>query len=260
MKTNVVVLALATLFSTHMMAKTNRAVSIYDDTYTIQTYTNAINQPVYDEAYGGKVEALNDTEIKFQFSLSVPVIRYESAALMVSYTQLSLWQLGNKEMSSPFRETNYKPQLFMMHQGKWPIFNTFEYGYRHQSNGGEVNISRSWDMGFIALEQNNTAVEYGIQGWYASNLGDNADIEDFIPPYEIWARFNGDMGSLKIKTAYSFKTDNGHVEVGYYYPLSKFLSLYGQIWEGYGESLIDYNHSQTRLGIGVSIAPNLKMM
>ncbi|MGF1765668.1 phospholipase A [Aliivibrio kagoshimensis] len=260
MLTQVLALVLTAVVIAPVMAKTNKAISIYDDTYVVQTYTNNINQAVYDEAYGGRVEQLNDTEIKFQFSLSVPMVRYDSVALMLSYTQLSLWQLSNKDMSSPFRETNYKPQLFMMHQGQWPVFNTIEYGYRHQSNGGEINISRGWDMGFIAFERNNTAIEYGIQGWYASNLGDNEDIEDFIPPYEVWVRVNGDSSSLKVRTAYNFDTDKGHVEIGYTYALSKFLDIYAQVWEGYGESLIDYNHKQTRLGIGLTLSPSIKVM
>ncbi len=259
-RTMIALVFASALIAQPAISKTNKAVAIYDDTYAIQTWTNSINQQQYDEAYGGLVEKLKQTEVKFQFGLSIPVIRRGDHALMFSYTQLSLWQLGNKEASSPFRETNYKPQVFMMHQGRWPLFNTIEYGYRHESNGGEINISRSWDMGYIALERNNATIEYGVQGWYANNLGDNQDIEDFIPPYEVWARFNTSLGSFKVKTAYNFSTDKGHVELGYSYPLSKFLSIYGQVWEGYGESLIDYNHSQTRFGMGLMISPDLQVM
>lgn len=241
------------------MAKTNKGVAIYEDTYVMQTLSDGVNQKLYDDAYGD-VGKLNDYEIKFQFSLSVPVWRKEGTALMLSYTQLSLWQFGNSEISSPFRETNYKPQVFLMQQGNFGPFNNFEIGYRHQSNGREENISRSWDMGYIAIERVNSKVEYGIQGWYAVNLSDNEDIQDFIPPYELWAKFHAGNGYLKVRTAYNFDTDKGHIEAGLTIPVSKFVGLYFQVWEGYGESLIDYNYRQTRVGAGITIDPSMAFM
>ncbi|ROR22251.1 phospholipase A1 [Vibrio crassostreae] len=248
------------IVANQVSAKSNKGVSIYDDTYVMQTYTTDINQAVYDDAYGSDMDELKEMEIKYQFSLSIPVLQLKYSSLMASYTQLSLWQLGNKEASAPFRETNYKPQLFMMHQGNYGLFNSIEYGYRHQSNGKDEGTSRSWDMGYLALERVNTKLEYGLQGWYAASLSDNPDIKDFIPPYEIWAKYHSDIGYIKIKSAYNFTTDKGHVELGYTLPLNKFIGLYAQVFEGYGESLIDYNHRQTRIGLGVTIAPELKIL
>lgn len=241
-------------------AKSLNGISLYDDTYVMQTYTDSLNQEVYDSAYGEGMDDLRNAELKYQFSISVPIVQFNSSSLMASYTQLSLWQLGNTEASSPFRETNYKPQLFMMHHGNYLIFNNIEYGYRHQSNGKDKGTSRSWDMGYLSLERVDGILEYGVQGWYAASLSENKDIEDFIPPYEIWARYYGDVGSIKVKTAYNFKTDNGHIEAAYTVPLNKFVGLYFQVFEGYGESLIDYNHSQTRVGVGIALtaSPSFK--
>ncbi|MCX2760054.1 phospholipase A [Vibrio sp. Sgm 22] len=248
------------LISAQALAKSDKGIAIYDDTYVMQTYTSDINQDVYDNAYGSGMDKLKNAEVKYQFSLSVPLAQTQFGSLMASYTQLSLWQLGNTEASSPFRETNYKPQLFMMHQGKFVIFNNIEYGYRHQSNGKDKGTSRSWDMGYIALERVNSKLEYGVQGWYAASLSENKDIEDFIPPYEVWAKYHGSMGSIKVRTAYNFSTDKGHVEAAYTLPINKYVGFYVQVFEGYGESMIDYNHNQTRVGAGITLTSTTGLM
>ena len=246
-------LAFASPLAVH--GKTNSAIGIYEDTYVMQTATNQINQAVYDEAYDNKVDGLNNSEVKFQFSLSAPLYGKGRHALMLSYTQLSLWQLGNTQASSPFRETNYKPQIFMMHQGNWFAFNNIEYGYRHQSNGGEINITRSWDRAFITLERVNERVIYGIQWWHVLKDSENPDISDFIPPYELSFGYNGSLLSWKVKGAYNFETDKGQAELGASIPLNQFLDIYAQVFTGYGESLIDYNYDQTRVGLGLKLIP-----
>jgi phospholipase A1 len=58
---------------------------------------------------------LDNTEVKFQISFKVPLARSlfsDNTQLYFAYTQLCLWQLYNKEISSPFRDTNYEPEFF----------------------------------------------------------------------------------------------------------------------------------------------------
>ncbi|MDM8926578.1 phospholipase A, partial [Escherichia coli] len=42
-------------------------------------------------------------------------------------------------------------------------------------------------------------------------------------------------------------------ELGLSYPITKHVRLYTQVYSGYGESLIDYNFNQTRVGVGVML-------
>ncbi|MDU5189976.1 MAG: phospholipase A, partial [Mixta calida] len=42
-------------------------------------------------------------------------------------------------------------------------------------------------------------------------------------------------------------------ELGWSYPISEHVRFYTQVFSGYGESLIDYNHRQTRVGVGVTL-------
>ncbi|MCW8332104.1 phospholipase A [Photobacterium sp. SDRW27] len=237
-----------------LLAKTPNNIGIYDDTYFIGSYTNNINEQAYDASEYEELSDLMSAEAKFQFSVSVPLVRLGGMnALMGSYTQKSLWQVGNTEMSSPFRETNYKPQVFMMHQGNYPLFNSIEYGYRHESNGRGGDISRSWERFYLLLEKLGGPLEYGIEGWYASSLSDNPDIEDYIAPYSLWMAVNGPTGTIKVKGSFNYDTHRGGVELGYSYPLNPFVNLYAQLWNGYGETLIDYNHHQTRVGLGLML-------
>ena len=43
------------------------------------------------------------------------------------------------------------------------------------------------------------------------------------------------------------------IQIGYALPISSYLKGYIQVFNGYGASLLDYNHRQTRIGIGISM-------
>jgi phospholipase A1 len=237
-------------------AKSTTAISTYEDTYFLGTYADNIDEDLYADAGETELAELDDFEIKYQISFSFPLLQFnEQSALMTAYTQLSLWQIANSKASSPFRETNYKPQLFMMHQGDYPLFNSIEYGYKHQSNGRGNEISRSWERFYLLLESRGNYIDYGIEYWVASDLSDNRDIEDYIGPYSGWIKINGVDASVNIKVTSNFSTHNSGIEAGFTYYISDMVGLYGQVWKGYGETLIDYNNDQTRIGAGIMLRP-----
>lgn len=123
-------------------------ISSYEDNYALGTYTTDVNE---EEYAGTDLEDLQNFEVKYQLSVAVPIYRFsKSTAIVGSYTQKSLWQLANSSISSPFRETNYKPQLFIAHQSNLLLFNHLEAGYKHESNGRSGALSRSWDRLYLA--------------------------------------------------------------------------------------------------------------
>ena len=86
----------------------------YDPNYLLYTDTSDINKEAI-KTYNWADKARKD-EVKYQLSLAFPLwrgIAGDSSVLGASYTQRSWWQLSNRGESSPFRETNYEPQLFV---------------------------------------------------------------------------------------------------------------------------------------------------
>jgi len=53
-----------------------------------------------------------------------------------------------------------------------------------------------------------------------------------------------------VESHYNWSSGYGSGQLGWSYPISKHVRFYTQLFSGYGESLIDYNHRQTRIGLG----------
>lgn len=168
------------------------------------------------------------------------------------------WQLSNSEESSPFRETNYEPQLFLgfatdYRFAGWTLRDV-EMGYNHDSNGRSDPTSRSWNRLYTRLmaENGNWLVE--VKPWYVvGNTDDNPDITKYMGYYQLKIGYHLGDAVLSAKGQYNWNTGYGGAELGLSYPITKHVRLYTQVYSGYGESLIDYNFNQTRVGVGVML-------
>ena len=106
-----------------------------------------MNREVY-EGIGQWGEEVQSLEAKFQFSLKVPLtqeaIFTEGDSLDFAFTLQSWWQLYNQELSRPFRETNYQPELFYTAPLDWQPLGgqtNMVVGFEHQSNGRTQMLS-----------------------------------------------------------------------------------------------------------------------
>lgn len=200
-------------------------------------------------------------EIKFQISVMKPVARNWFGVgehYFVAYTQQSNWQAYAP--SAPFRETNYEPEAFVLFAGsRLPVLNALRFGVNHQSNGQGGDLSRSWNrlyaQGFAQYRQ----ALLSLKAWYRiperQAKDDNPDIGSYLGHGELAVSWPHKHHFYKLRIRNNLRTDanRGAIQLDWSMPSPFFEHsyFYVQYFNGYGESLIDYDRRVDRLGIGV---------
>ncbi len=225
------------------------------------TYNSRLNDELWNESYPD--DDMKHFEAKFQLSIKALVwqnIFSNKLTLWGAYTQENWWQLYAE--SSPFRETNYQPELYFALENDWEFLgftnSLLTLGYNHQSNGRGSDLSRSWNriLGSAVLERDRMTLVARL--WYRLPENEKDDDNRDIVAYEgygdltgIW-EYEGHEFSVLLKN--NLRSDNkGAVQLEWTFPLTPRFKGYVQYYYGYGESLIDYDYISNRIGIGVSI-------
>jgi phospholipase A1 len=205
---------------------------------------------------------LSHSELVFQLSFKTKLV--ESAFgkpldVWFGYTQNSFWQAGNRKASSPFRETNYQPELMAVTPLDFNVLGMrarfLNLGVVHQSNGQSSTLSRSWNRVYaqVGLERGSWTVVGRV--WKrvkeAADDDNNPDIINYMGrgDLNVTYRNNGNDYSALIRR--NFSTERGAVQLGWAFPLAGHFKGYVQYFSGYGQSMIDYNYYQNSLGLGV---------
>ncbi len=201
-------------------------------------------------------------ELTYQLSFKAKLLEGVANSpidVWAGYTQQSFWQAYARDHSSPFRETNYQPEIMAV----LPINKTIggvtlrfaSLGMVHQSNGQSSTLSRSWNRvyGQMGLESGNLGVTARLWKRFdnAKSNNDNPDITEFLGhgDVRITYRDNGYEYSAMIRR--NLHTHHGAVQASVAFPLVVNLKGYVQLFSGYGQSLIDYNFAQKSLGAGI---------
>jgi phospholipase A1 len=209
----------------------------------------------------------DESEVVFQISAKH---RLFGTRFYFGYTQISFWQAYNIDDSSPFRETDYNPELFYRSH-------TLDFkggrigadlGIEHESNGQRPPQSRSWNLLYLSPYYHRGNVLGYLKLRYrfpeeekdhplASKGDDNPDIMDYMGhgKFHLFVRFYR-QHQINFMIQGSLETGKGGLSVNYSLPIPKseqsFLCL--RFSHGYGESLVDYNKSINRVGIGIMFA------
>ena len=208
-------------------------------------------------------------EVKFQLSAKTLLwggLFGERGDLWLAYTQSSRWQLYQGEISRPFRETNYEPELTFNVLTGWNVLGwtgrIAGLSLNHQSNGRALPLSRSWNrlIGHVGFENGDWSVvmRHWVRLRESAAEDDNPDILNYVGRAELTVRHaRGQSGALSLRLRHSLRggaESRGSAEFEWAFPLSGRLQGYVQASSGYGESLVDYNFRQNRIGIGFSLA------
>ena len=193
----------------------------------------------------------------------------------LSYSQRSFWQIYEK--SSPFRETNYNPEMFVV----FPIsdhstaFNmrSITLAYAHLSNGqGQPhdedmytsvhedpdNRSRGMDNLYLNFTFQHKTLITELKIWTppmgVKDKSDNPDIMDYYGYTRLKFTYFLGENMFTLMGRGNFNTGKGAMEATYSHPLVNGTYLYAKVFSGYGESLIDYNNQITKFSIGFSFS------
>jgi phospholipase A1/A2 len=246
----------------------NRAyIRLYYPNYILfARYTTNLNLEPYEPLRDESVKAFDfeNIEAKFQLSFKARLLTTSDRrwGLWFAYTQESWWQVYNADISRPFRENNYMPEVLGsvrpgVQLGGWH-FNLINLGFNHQSNGRPDPISRSWDRLFVeaAIEKDDFVLV--ARAWARIRLGnyedDNPDITDYLGYGQVTAFYRRGENSFTLWARGNLNTGKGAAELTW--TTRKLLGPmhgYVQIFTGYGESMIDYNKKQTTIGFGLTL-------
>lgn len=215
----------------------------------------------------------DDVEAQFQISVKVPLaigLFGGRADLYAAYTNRSFWQAYNLDNSQPFRETNHMPEAWLQFDNDWQVLgftnSVNAFGYLHQSNGQRGDLSRGWDRLFanFVFSKENLVVSFRPWIWLNKNdeSSDNPDIDEYMGYGEFALGYerNGHVFTGMFRNQLESSFERGAVQLSWSFPLFDYSYLKGYVhyFNGYGESLIDYNNKSQSLGIGISITDWLK--
>ncbi len=233
------------------------AISPNRANYILYTYNDDPNEDPFEVE---ETDFLENDEVKFQVSFKMPLATElfgGNTDLLFAYTSVAWWQTFNNDISNPFRETNYEPELFFRTYTDEDLLGlklvNWELGLNHQSNGQSEPTSRGWDraVGSAAFELTDNTL-LGLRAWHILDTQDNnSDIERYMGYGEVFVGWAPNRNTFTMH--YRPASEGDAVQLTWSYPISRYLRLYAQYWNGYGESLIDYQVRTQRFGVGVAL-------
>ncbi|MET0658056.1 MAG: phospholipase A [Steroidobacteraceae bacterium] len=213
----------------------------------------------------GDTDEIKDVEAKYQLSVRTlvwPKMFHSNVDAWFAFTLQSYWQVYASDISKPFRENNYEPELFVSTPLKWDVLgwrlHRLNVGMVHQSNGRSDPLSRSWNrvFGQLTAEHGNAAL-YAKAWWRIpedDEDDDNPHIERYMGQGEFGGAYHWGEQTFALIIKNNFRSENkSGVQFDWSFPLTRHLKGYVQLYSGYGENLIDGPNNQTRAGLGVML-------
>ncbi len=190
-----------------------------------------------------------------------------SDGLYLGFTQKLFWDIAS---DASFRDVNYLPELFYRTRSiaiDSSLQLSVQAGVQHESNGRSGDVGRSANNVYMSpMARFNLGDGYSMSlaPRYTVLIGGRAGNPDLMK-YRGHASLSWQIGQdegwrLSSYGRLNFSTGKGAVQTELSYPLPSLLGgggpgfyLFGQVFAGYGESLLDYNRRMTRFRLGFAI-------
>ena len=222
----------------------------------------------------------DSTQVKFQFSAKFDIWpNHGPHAVYFAFTQKSLWNIYRK--SQPFQENNYSPELFYSYfhaPGRYDPqpgcgFFLERLGLVHESDGEDDPRSRGWnrvygESRFACYDPVHHYAALTLQVWYPVSARDNPDIAKYLGYGELsfavgsdrgrgwlgdWeAALHARKGTRDLKTGSLELDARWRPRYGDFWRFTPYL--YGQLFTGYGETLLSYDHALTAIRVGIGFS------
>lgn len=229
-------------------------LTLHDEMFVLP-YTHA------DRYHGRRAEAVYQLSAKQALA---------GSRLYFGYTQLSYWQAYHVQDSSPFRGTDYNPEIFYRlapraHSGGRV---GADVGFEHESNGQRGLLSRSWNQIYVTPHYHRDRLllraklrwripEDAKETPESSKGDDNPDINDYLGYTDLHLYYRW-PSSRQIHLLVRGNPGTGRgfagLNLSHRLPHEQNSWLVFTVSHGYGESLLDYNRKVSRVGIGFMLA------
>lgn len=254
---------------TRLMTERKREVDDRISAYQPNYLTISTSQDPSTSTTQDNLQPWNERELMMQVSLKAPLWNFRDRndlVLFFAYTNRSWWQTS--EDSAPFRDINHEPEVFLRKYyddksiGPFKL-RGFDIGYNHQSNGRAGDVSRSWNRFTLNTALQRDDFMLGLRAWYQRPSSDSlnphmhryygyGEVLAAYAPSAFWEKNEEPkhIFSLLVRPG----TQKVSMEATYSFrPLKSLVRVYAQYFDGYGDSLIDFDKRVRRFGFGFSL-------
>lgn len=234
-------------------------------------------QPIYFLAGSNAPAVKFQVSFKYQLVLENSWLAQEAPwtrGFHVAYSQTSLWDV--QANSAPFFDSSYRPEIFWLSENlgddlfgpaSWVDWADVRVGLEHESNGRGGGDSRSINLVYvrpsIALGAiDDWHLEIAPKAYAYLDKDENPDIDDFRGHVDLELVIGHPahlLARATLRKGYG-ALERGSIQFDLSYPVHQLsdwfpiaLSIHGQFFTGYGESLLDYDRADTHVRLGFSV-------
>ena len=234
------------------LADRRPSFAVYRDTYFV---TGA---PLNREITNNSADATFQISIRQRLTKSVLPLK---TFAYLTYSQKSFWNIYAE--SSPFKDTNYNPGLGL---GKYIFYKNKLVGaafvqVKHESNGRDKDDSRSWNYLSLSMKYFFNA-RFNLSGEFWAPWVDgenNKDLLDYRGIGFISINYTSNKQRWWLSADMNPKKGfgiNTNLTAGFKISDRSNQYLFAKFYQGYGESLLDYNKYTMNIRVGICIKPD----